>query len=1532
MAAVKDINEVDLLYNLLNRLKEKKTFTNVGPTLLIVNPFTRIEGVYGEEQIEYYLAKQDKENPEVRQKITEPHLYDLVLIAIRELLKKNSKNQALVISGESGAGKTEATKNAMKCITYFFGKNSTKNTIDSGDIPLETKILNCNPILEAFGNAKTVRNDNSSRFGKYVKIKLNSITNIIEGAEMDTYLLEKSRISELNEKERNYHVFYFLLRCGDDQLLSSLYLNNDVKSYKYLYTGEHQVMDVPTIDDKACFIELTDCFKSTGFSDEDITNIFRVVAAVLLLGNVRMKIANDKCIVENIDLFQNICQLLDVDPTVLQTVLSRKPPMPGRTEYGGVYSQQQVKSYIDALAKELYNRLFLWIVTKLNAKLDKSSDSNTKYIGLLDIFGFECFDKNSLEQLCINYTNEQLQQLYIKDIFENDKAEFRKEGLDDKLHLLDATYKDNKDIIRLIKIFFNRIRDAKEDKNIFDIVVNFQKDIDKPPKGDKTFAKIKENHFKTNKFNKDSFTVDHTAKSVLYLVMNMVEKNKDETKPGVVDCILASKNNTIQLIFTNTTDKESCEKQKENIVQERTSIDNNKIKNRFLGMKFSGEMKKLKTELKLCDHHYVRCLKPNEEKKALLFHPNFVFNQIQYLGILATIQVRKSGFPMRSQYKDFYENYKLVLTSQIKTDEHTDYKELTKKIIIELIGEEEAKKAEDECLYGNTKIYLKQGFSATLENTKQVKLQVKVEAMKKMNVAVNFLKKKAKIKRIRTSIDELQKFFNSNKTKIALQKKKEKIRIIQAAYFTRKENQHFEKKIENYKTIQNSIRMLLAKSLIQKKQTKLKFLSYQLQFYMQKIKEIHRIKMRKVAIDLLQRAKDEIFFNEYNNLWQKLNPFFISLLARKKHRKIAQEAKKQAKHSILSNAISLFQHKLFIYKVNKKKIQTKKIFSFASSIMFSNYYIQMRKKVLCIQKYLHRLINKQNVFKKINQIYFIDNDKNLDLQNINILKTIFPNWIGHSINAMRLSSEVKGPNSTKNTRNNISFFDQNQSLLSRETMDKNLNDDSYYIGKTEIDIIKERKRYTNSGYINSITGKKPRIIKQKMKKPEYKDCIYPKYDPYSEPQIVIFAKILDIDILSDDSENSDKPWCEQFMKIYRDAMENQTPIQIIKLGNCHSMAINSRGKVYSWGWNNYGQCGVDPSLSEIGYLLPSMNKNKCDKLPTLPVLNYLQSGNVINASNINRVVIGDDYSFVINDKGTAVSYGNNYLGQLGFGHCYMDKSGEVLNQFKNNIADMVTTENSNVVLTKQNEIFTWYLSKDENLIQPTKVYMEKKVSIDSLSAGKNFVIILSKTGICYGLGSNERGELGLETKEYRIVPEEITPLMRFNIRISQVRCGFKHVVCIAQNGNAYGWGNNSYGQLGQVNKEINEIIPINIVDSNNTKERIVQVAAGFRSSFFMTDKRDIYFTGVLSEGNQSFKPIKFSIKEKSIEVGNETEFAAVRILCTYNRNMSIFYASMADVRSLSHKFNNRTKVNEIVNALAEKWTNDSSKFILYNTI
>ena len=583
MAETKDINEVDLLYNLRNRLNKDKTFTNVGPTLIIVNPFKTINDVYGPEKIEYFMDKHEKDNPEIRERITEPHLYDLVLIAIREILKNNCKNQALIVSGESGAGKTVATKNSMQCITYYFSKLKEKmdrresviycsknnNEIIKEQTPLEKKILDCNPILEGFGNAKTVRNDNSSRFGKYVKIKINKLSNLIEGAEMFTYLLEKSRVTELGPFERNYHIFYFFLRGADDQLLKELFLTRDIKNYEYLWhdKSKDQVTDVPSIDDIACYKEIIECFQSTNFTDEEIKEIFKIIAAVLLIGNIKFNVENNKCTLENRDIYENICKLLNIEPEPLLDAITRKY-MPSEKKYGGSFEKNQIKSYFDGLAKELYNRLFLWIVKKLNKTLDINKlEDNSKYIGLLDIFGFECFQKenNSIEQLCINYTNEQLQQLYIKDIFESDKMEFRKEGLEDKLYLLDATYKDNKDVIKLIKLFFLKISDVTmEDKKIYDLVKQFDKFI----KTDKIFQKVKENKFSVDKFVSPFFSVEHSAKVVEYSCTNMIEKNKDEMKVKVSECILNSKSEIFRLIFTMTLSEDEFLVEKDKILDE----------------------------------------------------------------------------------------------------------------------------------------------------------------------------------------------------------------------------------------------------------------------------------------------------------------------------------------------------------------------------------------------------------------------------------------------------------------------------------------------------------------------------------------------------------------------------------------------------------------------------------------------------------------------------------------------------------------------------------------------------------------------------------------------------------------------------------------------------------------------------------------------------------------------------------------------------------------------------------------------------
>ena len=292
LSAASDINEVDLLNNLTNRLvKSKNTFTNVGPTLLIVNPYQRDTTVYTPEQIEHFIKEHKEHPPDLRTKCDEPHLYDTVLIGIDRLIK-NNMNQAVVISGESGAGKTEAAKNCMNCITYYFKSSSGNKT------KISEKILGCNPILEAFGNAKTLRNDNSSRFGKYVTIDIDTQKKKIRGAKITTYLLEKSRITQLAKGERSFHFFYHLLACNDDALLNSLFLTKDPSKYNYLNVSD--CVHINTIDDAKLYKETMECFNLVGFSKEEIDCILKIVSAVLLLGNVKFVDKSGKIEIENV--------------------------------------------------------------------------------------------------------------------------------------------------------------------------------------------------------------------------------------------------------------------------------------------------------------------------------------------------------------------------------------------------------------------------------------------------------------------------------------------------------------------------------------------------------------------------------------------------------------------------------------------------------------------------------------------------------------------------------------------------------------------------------------------------------------------------------------------------------------------------------------------------------------------------------------------------------------------------------------------------------------------------------------------------------------------------------------------------------------------------------------------------------------------------------------------------------------------------------------------------------------------------------
>ena len=432
MASASDICEIDLLNNLTNRLTQsKEQFTNVASTLLIVNPYEKNEEIYSNEKIEYYINLHQRNPPMLRQVYEQPHLFDLVLISIENLLR-SGKNQAIVISGESGASKTEAAKNAMKCIIYYFQGESKKERLNNinnfssrnKEEPLEKKILSCNPILEAFGNCKTLRNDNSSRFGKYVTLNINFETRKVMGASIITYLLEKSRVVTQAKNERSFHIFYQLLNSGDTELLDKLFLSQDVKNYYYLSNSSN--VKLKNINDSQMFKETMECFQINDFTSEEINSILKIIAGVLLIGNIKFVQKGKKCDVENIYVIKNICELFQCNKEDLIKALTLKIIVINNEIIESPLSMENCVTSRDSLAKEIYNRLFLWIVKKMNSRLspqynidtDEEIDTGMKYIGLLDIYGFECFSVNSLEQLCINYTNEQLQKLYINDFFQ----------------------------------------------------------------------------------------------------------------------------------------------------------------------------------------------------------------------------------------------------------------------------------------------------------------------------------------------------------------------------------------------------------------------------------------------------------------------------------------------------------------------------------------------------------------------------------------------------------------------------------------------------------------------------------------------------------------------------------------------------------------------------------------------------------------------------------------------------------------------------------------------------------------------------------------------------------------------------------------------------------------------------------------------------------------------------------------------------------------------------------------------------------
>ncbi|XP_026329632.1 myosin-VIIa isoform X1 [Hyposmocoma kahamanoa] len=673
MISLGDLHEAGILRNLLIRYNENLIYTYTGSILVAVNPY-QILPIYTADQIKLYKERKIGELP--------PHIFAIGDNAYAHM-RRYSQDQCIVISGESGAGKTESTKLILQYLAAISGKHSW----------IEQQILEANPILEAFGNAKTVRNDNSSRFGKYIDIHFNN-NGVIEGAKIEQYLLEKSRIVFQGAEERNYHIFYCLLAGLSKDEKKKLELG-EPSEYRYLSGGGSFTCEGR--DDVAEFADIRSAMKVLLFTESEIWEILKLLAAVLHCGNIKY----EATVVDNLDATEiteqanvrRVANLLGLPVQSLIDALTRKTLFAHGETVVSTLSRDQSVDIRDAFVKGIYGRLFVTIVRKINTAIYKPKSTMRTAIGVLDIFGFENFDHNSFEQFCINFANENLQQFFVRHIFKLEQEEYNHEGINWQ-HI---EFVDNQDALDLI---------ALKQLNIMALI----DEESKFPKGtDQTMlAKLHKTHGLHRNYLKPksdintSFGLNHFAGVVFYDTRGFLEKNRDTFSADLLQLIHISTNKFLQHIFQDDIVMGSE-------TRKRTPT---------LSTQFKKSLDLLMRTLGTCQPFFIRCIKPNEFKKPMMFDRGLCCRQLRYSGMMETIRIRRAGYPIRHGFKDFVERYRFLIPG-VPPAHKTDCTKATAKICATVLGKSDYQ-------LGHTKVFLKDAHDLFLEQERDRVLTRKI--------------------------------------------------------------------------------------------------------------------------------------------------------------------------------------------------------------------------------------------------------------------------------------------------------------------------------------------------------------------------------------------------------------------------------------------------------------------------------------------------------------------------------------------------------------------------------------------------------------------------------------------------------------------------------------------------------------------------------------------------------------------------------------------------------------------------------------
>uniref|UniRef100_A0A8C2AZD9 Myosin IHb n=1 Tax=Cyprinus carpio TaxID=7962 RepID=A0A8C2AZD9_CYPCA len=605
-------SETAFMDNLRKRFNENLIYTYIGTLLVSVNPYKEL-GIYTKKQMDIYMGVNFFELP--------PHIFALADNVYRTMISETN-NHFILISGESGAGKTEASK---KVLQFYAVCCPSTRLLDN----VRDRLLLSNPVLEAFGNAKTLKNDNSSRFGKYMDIQFDHQGAAV-GGHILSYLLEKSRVVHQNHGERNFHIFYQLVEGGEDELLRWLGLERNCQKYRYLIQGE--CAKVSSINDKSDWKTVQKALTIIEFSEKDIEHLFAIIASVLHLGNVHFEASAHGYATLN-----SSAELLGIPSNILQEGLTHRKIEAKAEEVLSPFTAEHAKYARDALAKAIYGRTFTWLVNKINESLVNKDSTRKTVIGLLDIYGFEVFDVNSFEQFCINFCNEKLQQLFIQLTLKSEQEEYEMEGIEwepvpyfNNKIICDLVEEKHRGIISILDEECLRPGEATD--------FTFLEKLEEKMCGHPHFVTHKLADQKTRKtLERGDFRLLHYAGEVTYSVVGFIDKNNDllyrnikEVRGFAIACILSWPDISEKIIDIN------------------------------VATQFKSSLAGLTEILMTKDPWYVRCLKPNHCKQPDRFDDVMVRHQVKYLGLMEHLRVRRAGFAYRRRYEIFLKRYKAL--------------------------------------------------------------------------------------------------------------------------------------------------------------------------------------------------------------------------------------------------------------------------------------------------------------------------------------------------------------------------------------------------------------------------------------------------------------------------------------------------------------------------------------------------------------------------------------------------------------------------------------------------------------------------------------------------------------------------------------------------------------------------------------------------------------------------------------------------------------------------------------------------------